>query len=196
MRQQRHGAQQRQQSTTMADRLTQLQDCYDQVRSTLHLLSFKKVTRTQQLATQFYASIRYLSLHHTSSALTVPSPANSQHHHNHSNSTSNPNHDQQPTSQQEQAESSSYPPDQRPDTPTTFSSAQRELAQDLLLKVKQIEYLISVLPGVEHSQDKQEARIIELDAELRKAFEARQEAEQERELWLGKVDGIIGGIKR
>ena len=62
--------------------------------------------------------------------------------------------------------------------------------------MKQIEYLISVLPGVEHSQDKQEARIIELDAELRKAFEARKEAELERELWLGKVDGIIGGIKR
>lgn len=53
-----------------------------------------------------------------------------------------------------------------------------------------------MLPGVENSQEKQEARIIELDAELRDALEERNKAEEERELWLGKVDGIIGGIKR
>ena len=53
-----------------------------------------------------------------------------------------------------------------------------------------------MLPGVENSQEKQEARIIELDAELREALEERNKAEKERELWLGKVDGIIGGIKR
>ena len=53
-----------------------------------------------------------------------------------------------------------------------------------------------MLPGVENSQEEQEARVIELDAELREALEERNEAEEERELWLGKVDGIIGGIKR
>ena len=53
-----------------------------------------------------------------------------------------------------------------------------------------------MLPGVENSQGKQEARVIELDAELREALEERNKAEEERELWLGKVDGIIGGIKR
>ncbi len=178
----------------MADRLTQLQDCYDQVRGPLHVLS-SATTNAQKLATQFYASIRYLSLHHSSSSLTNPHPANSQRHQNYSNSSANPNHEQ-PTSQQEQPESSSYPPEQRPDTPTTFTSAQRELAQDLLLKAKQIEYLISVLPGVENSQEKQEAQIVELDAELREALEERKKAEADRQLWLGKVDGIIGGIKR
>ena len=53
-----------------------------------------------------------------------------------------------------------------------------------------------MLPGVENSQEKQEARIIELDAKLSKALEERKKAEEERELWLGKVDGIIGGIRR
>lgn len=53
-----------------------------------------------------------------------------------------------------------------------------------------------MLPGVENSQEKQEARITELDAELREALEERRKAEQERELWLQKVDEIIGGIKR
>ena len=53
-----------------------------------------------------------------------------------------------------------------------------------------------MLPGVENSQEKQEARITELDAELREVLEERNMAEAERELWLGKIDGIIGGIKR
>ncbi|CAF9942546.1 MAG: RNA polymerase II mediator complex subunit [Alectoria fallacina] len=156
----------------MADRLTQLQDCYD------------------QLATQFYASIRYLTLHHNSSALTLPPPSSPQHNHNNSNSNANANFNH------EHQESFSYLPEKRPDTPTAFASAQRELAQDLLLKTKQIEYLISVLPGVESSQEKQEVRIAELDVELREALEERKKAEEEREIWLGRVDGIIGEIKR
>ena len=49
---------------------------------------------------------------------------------------------------------------------------------------------------MENSQEKQEARITELDAELRGALEERKKAEVERELWLEKVDGIIGGIRR
>lgn len=53
-----------------------------------------------------------------------------------------------------------------------------------------------MLPGVENSQEKQEARIIELDAQLRDALEERKKAEGERQLWLEKVDGIIGGIRR
>ncbi|KAM0795764.1 mediator complex, subunit Med21 [Usnea florida] len=162
----------------MADRLTQLQDCYD------------------QLATQFYASIRYLSLHHTSSALTSPPSSDSRRNNNSSNANANANSNhEQPVPQQELPESS-YPPEQRPDTPTTFASAQRELAQDLLLKTKQIEYLISVLPGVENSLDNQGARVTELDGELREALEERKKAEEERERWLAKIDGIIGGIRR
>ena len=53
-----------------------------------------------------------------------------------------------------------------------------------------------MLPGVENNQEEQEARIAELDAELREALEERKKAEEEREIWLGKVDEIIGGIKR
>lgn len=53
-----------------------------------------------------------------------------------------------------------------------------------------------MLPGVENSQKEQEARITELDAELRQALEERKKAEELRVLWLGKVDGIIGVIKR
>lgn len=181
----------------MADRLTQLQDCYDQVEYAAFLSLLVQLLTITKLATQFYASIRYLTVHHNCSALAPTPPSSSQHNHNNSNTNTNAsiNHEQS-TFQQEQPESSSYPPEQRPDTPTTFASAQRELAQDLLLKIKQIEYLTTVLPGVEKSQEKQEARIADLDAELRQALKERKKAEEERRTWLGKVDGIIGGIKR
>lgn len=49
---------------------------------------------------------------------------------------------------------------------------------------------------MENSQEKQEARITELDAELREALEERKKAEIERVVWLEKLDGIIGGIRR
>ena len=65
-----------------------------------------------------------------------------------------------------------------------------------MLKVKQIEYLISVLPGVENSQVQQEARIVDLDAELRTVLKERKKAEAEREIWLGSVNGVLGGLRR
>lgn len=66
----------------------------------------------------------------------------------------------------------------------------------MLLKAKQIEILISVLPGVENSQEKQEARIRELDAELRTALEERAEVEEERSMVLGRVEALLGGVRR
>ncbi|MCJ1459912.1 RNA polymerase II mediator complex subunit [Mycoblastus sanguinarius] len=160
----------------MADRLTQLQDCYD------------------QLATQFYSSIRYISAHHSSAPLLAPPLPTT--HNNQNNSASN--HQSPPSQQQEQsdADAASYPPEQRPDSPAVFAAAQRELAQDLLIKTKQIEYIISVLPGVENSQEKQEGRIKELEIELQGALEERKKAEQQRQIWLAKVEGIIGGVRR
>ncbi|KAL6719910.1 RNA polymerase II mediator complex subunit [Lecanora helva] len=201
----------------MADRLTQLQDCYD------------------QLATQFYASIRYISLHHNASPFTPPrlptsSQPNSQQNEaeavadstivNHqippttqpsqsqdqtqtqstqAPSSSDPQQPSQPPQQQSDPASSitsALPPEQRPDTPTTFAAAQRELAHDLILKTKQIEYITSILPGVENSKERQEERIRELDGELREVLREREEVEGERERCLRRVEGVIGGLRR
>ncbi|KAK3176505.1 hypothetical protein OEA41_007828 [Lepraria neglecta] len=167
----------------MADRLTQLQDCYD------------------QLATQFYASIRYISLHHNASALPAPVPlpttsstsggANGQI--ARPNSTTNT---QQSQAVVEPPDPSSLPPEQRPDTPTTFAVAQKELAHDLILKTRQIEYLIGVLPGIGEGQESQEERIRRLDGELRGALEERRVVERERERWVGLMEGVVGGVRR
>lgn len=127
-----------------------------------------------QLATQFYASIRYISTHHPPSALpsqpslrgASPSPAPP--------STTSP-----------------------PTNPApSFAAATQELARDLLIKTSQIAYLISVLPGVENSAAEQEARIGALEMELRRAEQERGGAVAEMERWRGVLEGVLGGVRR
>ncbi|KAI9816168.1 MAG: RNA polymerase II mediator complex subunit [Pycnora praestabilis] len=133
----------------MADRLTQLQDCLD------------------QLATQFYASIRYISSHHDYSPVG-----------NEPKATPVPEEDF------------------TPDDPQTFAAAQRELARDLILKEQQIEYLISVLPGIGTSEKEQEERVKVLEAELREAEKDRREAVEEKERLVERLDAVIAKVRR
>ncbi len=83
-----------------------------------------------------------------------------------------------------------------PDSPRTFAAAQRELARDLIIKEQQIEYLISVLPGIGTSEKEQEERLRELERELKVAEEERLQAVREREEVLEKLDRVIRGIRR
>lgn len=88
----------------------------------------------------------------------------------------------------------SAPP--RPDSPRTFAYRQRELARDLIIKEQQIEYLIGRLPGIGASEAEQEARIRELEGELR-----RVEIEKERKgrdlRKLGRrLEGVLGAVER
>ncbi|CAL8575847.1 hypothetical protein XPA_001748 [Xanthoria parietina] len=138
----------------MPDRLTQLQDCLE------------------QLATQFYASLRYLSSHHSSSSTLPP----------------NPHVPPFPPSDTN--------PHQRPDTPTSFAGAQRELASDLVEKVKEIEGLTGMLPGLEKSEESQVARLRELEEELRMAENERKAAVSERAECLERLEGVIGRVGR
>lgn len=83
-----------------------------------------------------------------------------------------------------------------PDPPDVFQAAQRELAQDLILKEQQIEYLISSLPGLGNSERDQEQAIRQLEEELKAAEEERKEALKEREEVLQRLDAVIRTIKR
>lgn len=65
-----------------------------------------------------------------------------------------------------------------------------------MLKEQQIEYLISILPGLDNSEKDQEQYIKELEEELRVAEAQRLDAIKEKEEMLAKLDDVIRSIRR
>ncbi|KAJ2998610.1 hypothetical protein NUW58_g260 [Xylaria curta] len=125
-----------------------------------------------QLATQFIASINYINQHHSLETLGP--------------------RDQIvviPKQEADQQEVDPHPED-------VFRAAQVELAQDLITKEQQIEYLISILPGLDNSEQDQERNIRELEEELKVAEAQRQEAIKEREETLARLNAVICSIRR
>ncbi|KAL4780378.1 mediator complex, subunit Med21 [Aspergillus varians] len=204
----------------MADILTQLQTCLD------------------QLATQFYATIGYLTTYHDNSPATPPpnptsAPLLAKIQKNSSNppipagaaaiinrstshaspsvgpgtggggggagggATPGPGPNPDPAGggggAGAGAEEEGLPP--RPDSPRTFAARQRELARDLVIKEQQIEYLISVLPGIGSSEAEQERRIRELEVELRGVEEERQRKIRELRVLKRRVESVLGAVE-
>ncbi|KAI0478805.1 mediator of RNA polymerase II transcription subunit 21 [Xylariaceae sp. FL0804] len=125
-----------------------------------------------QLAQQFVACIHYVNRHHSLETLGP--------------------RDQIvviPKQEADQQEVDPHPED-------VFKASQVELAQDLVTKEQQIEYLISMLPGLDNSEQDQERNIRELEEELRAAEAQRQAAVKEREETLAKLDNLIRSIRR
>lgn len=176
---------------TTTDSLTQLQDCFD------------------QLLTQMFASIRYIDTHHpygqiegqsdqspATTAITQPQPPATQPtqtlpiHSSSSNAqSSDPAQPPPPPRFQTEAEI-------RYTSRPAFRPTLQELAQDLVLKEQQIEFLIDTLPGIGTSQLSQEARIRELEVELREVSEERKKWVTVQEDLVGKVEGVIKGVRR
>lgn len=77
-----------------------------------------------------------------------------------------------------------------------LAEATAELAHDLLIKTRQIAHLVSVLPGVEKSEEEQGERIRALEKELREAELERVEAVREMEGWRERLEVVIGGVRR
>ncbi|KAI2607524.1 mediator of RNA polymerase II transcription subunit 21 [Hypoxylon fragiforme] len=134
-----------------------------------------KLTQLQdaidQLAQQFVASIYYINRHHN---LETLGPG-------------------------DQIRDIKQEPDQQevdPHPDDVFKASQVELAQDLITKEQQIEYLITLLPGLENSVQDQERNIKELEEELKVAEVQRQEAIKEKEETMAKLDTVIRGIRR
>ena len=82
-----------------------------------------------------------------------------------------------------------------PDSPRTFASRQRELARDLVIKEQQIEYLISVLPGIGSSEKEQEGRIRELEKELRVVEEEREAKVKDLRVMRRKLETVLGAVE-
>jgi mediator of RNA polymerase II transcription subunit 21 len=160
----------------MTDKLTQIQDCLD------------------QLLTQIYASITYIDTRHPYAIIEGQSDQNP--------FASADNNTQQAAdaqaTQQQQAENAQMKNNNEvpPDPPALFEERMKELSRDLVLKEQQIEVLIASLPGLGNSQDQQEKRIRELEEQLREVEEERVVAEKERSKLVELVEGRILGVRR
>ncbi|OJD11521.1 hypothetical protein AJ78_07720 [Emergomyces pasteurianus Ep9510] len=207
----------------MADILTQLQTCLDQVFPARPTAKHKSKTQNQklyltkvkpfriQLATQFYATLCYLSTYHDHSAATPPPnvptaipqlkkipknppPATSASAaEKAAGRTAASPQPQQPNTPA--AADAELPAEPTPDSPEIFAQRQRELARDLIVKEQQIEYLISVLPGVGSSEAEQEERIRQLAEELR-IVEAERRVKRKEMRKLGeRVDELLGAVE-
>ena len=148
-----------------------------------------------QLATQFYASIRYISSNHPdpqdppSPTRQTPPPASAG---TGDAATTDATNQSGPPEDQQQ------PPQQiRPiPSPAQFTHDQRELARDLILKEQQIEYLISVLPGIGTSEREQLDRLTVLRRQLREAEEERKRAVADKDEVLKRLDDVILNVRR
>ncbi|KAI5288656.1 RNA polymerase II mediator complex subunit [Ascosphaera aggregata] len=189
----------------MADVLTQLQACLD------------------QLATQFYASLCYITTYHDHSPAIVPDvPSYAP------RQTKIPKNpppgvtqvpqplqlppDEQAAQDRDKAErkakiknaieqgqpipSEALPTGPQPDPPHLFQRRMRELARDLILKEQQFEYLVGMLPGAERSEDEQVRRIKELGEELRGVEWERTRKREELRVLREKVEGLLGAVDR
>lgn len=65
-----------------------------------------------------------------------------------------------------------------------------------MAKTKQIKDLLDTLPGLDRSQEAQEARIAELEEELKAVEVERRAALGEREKAIELLEGVISGIRR
>ncbi|THW54118.1 hypothetical protein D6D18_08382 [Aureobasidium pullulans] len=173
----------------MADRLTQLQDCLD------------------DLATQMFASIRYIQTRHQYGDIpgqpdmsdptpNAPAPLQPNAAPDTLTATAAEQNPALANNPEASALEGQDPAQIGPDDPVTFQAALKELARDLVLKEQQIEYLISVLPGIGESEANQSQRIQVLEKELREADEERKKALEERETMLDKLGALAAECKR
>jgi len=71
-----------------------------------------------------------------------------------------------------------------------------ELARDLIVKSKQIEVLITTLPGIGVSEYDQQARLRSLEAQLKEAEEERVKSVQEKEDARVRLESVVVKLRR
>lgn len=167
----------------MADRLTQLQDCLD------------------DLLTQMYASLHYT--YHRHPFGSIPGQPQGPDFRLAGDKEDDDKEDKKEKKLQNDAAAANgevvkpaEPSTPAPETPAKFNENLRELAQDLVLKEQQIEYIINSLPGIGNSEMDQEKRMRELEKELREVEEERERKEREKEELVDLLGEVIGKVKR
>ncbi|KAI5359013.1 Putative mediator complex, subunit Med21, mediator complex, subunit Med7/Med21 [Septoria linicola] len=170
----------------MADRLTQLQDCLD------------------DLLTHMYASLHYT--YHRHPYGTIPGQPQGPDFRLAGDKEDDDKEDKKEKEKKLQNDAAAAangevvkptePSTPAPETPAKFNENLRELAQHLVLKEQQIEYIINSLPGIGNSEVDQEKRMRELERELREVEERRERKEREKEELVDLLGEVIGKVKR
>ncbi|KAI9879436.1 MAG: RNA polymerase II mediator complex subunit [Watsoniomyces obsoletus] len=162
------------------DILTQLQTCYD------------------QLLTQFFSTVSYLSLRHP---LIAPEPIPGEPY------TQPPRDDDVqnaatsgPSTSRRHRYANIEPRDEdtslgfKPVPPTEFDNAQQELADDLVRKGQQIEHLIRNLPGLGRGEAEQAQEIQELVVKVREMQALRRQKRKEMRECVRRLDNVVSGM--
>ncbi|KAF1992515.1 hypothetical protein K402DRAFT_8042 [Aulographum hederae CBS 113979] len=163
----------------MADRITQLQDCYT------------------QLQLQMFAALHYIQTRHPWALIPGQPDWSPENTHNMPSNESGPNTQNTQntsTTSQPSQDDASKPKETPPDPPQIFHQRIKELAQDMVTKQKQIEFLIAALPSLETSEREQVERIRELDGQLEEMEGRKREAVEMKERLLERLDGRIIGM--
>lgn len=144
-----------------------------------------------------YASLRYISSHHPFGIIDSQPDLNpySRDNQNAAAEGDGPTLPGQELNPQHSASANPIP-GYSPDTHEEFESNLRELARDLVTKEQQIEYLVSVLPGIGLTEEEQEQRVRDLDDRLREVELAKVEALKERDRMLRRVECAIVRCRR
>lgn len=140
---------------------------------------------SHQLATQIYSTTCYLSQRHP---LLPPEPVPGDSY------TQPPPPSSNPLTPGPEDTAPSNPRQLHPDPPSAFAASQRELAQDLILKGAQIEYLASILPGLGKREEEQEERIRVLEGELRSVENQRREKRREMRALVSRLEDVVMGV--
>lgn len=173
----------------MGDRLTQLQDAVDQVRSIMSAFCFGKPALTRrQLAQQFVACLHFVHRRHDLETLGPSDRIRD---------IKQEPHQKEGSSRDSLGQAGAHqsllvdplPADE-------FQAGLKELSRDLIVKEQEIEYLISSLPGLENSEKDQERNIRDLEEDLKAAEAQRQDALREKDQILAELDTVIRSIRR
>ena len=149
-----------------SDILTQLQTCYD------------------QLLTQFFSTVSYLSQRHP---LVAPQPIPG-------DPLTLPPRDENTTRPGNEDQAEPYP--LRPVSPDYFERSQRELAEDLVRKGQQIEYLIERLPGLGQGEEQQAEDIRQLAVQVKEMEVLRKQKRKEMSECVRQLDNVVMGMAK